>query len=92
MKITKFTLGLVSGAVIGVLFAPAQGSRSRKAVSNVAGKVNSTFKKWFTNSHSELEELKAILADDSIKLTETDRKKLVQLIDNNQKALKELDV
>lgn len=91
MKITKFGVGVVTGLVVGVLFAPAQGYKSRKTVSNAASKVNATFKKWFGNEAKELDELKALLEDESVTLNENDRKRLVQLIENNKKALKELD-
>ncbi|RYD98070.1 MAG: YtxH domain-containing protein [Sphingobacteriales bacterium] len=92
MKLTKFTAGLSLGVLIGVFFAPAQGRRSRTTVANAAGKINATLKKWFGNKEKELEELKALLADESVMLTDSDRKRLMQLIENNQKALKELDI
>ncbi|OJV54913.1 MAG: hypothetical protein BGO31_16370 [Bacteroidetes bacterium 43-16] len=92
MKVSKFTVGMSVGVLIGVFFAPAQGYKSRKTVANAAGKINSTFKKWFGNKEKELEELRALLADESVMLTDSDRKRLMQLIENNQKALKELDV
>jgi gas vesicle protein len=92
MKITKFGLGVCTGVILGVLFAPAQGYKSRKTVANAAGKVNAQFKKWFSNEAKELDELKALLEDETLTLNENDRKRLVQLIENNKRVLKELDV
>ena len=91
MKLSKFTIGVISGALLGIMFAPAQGRKSRRTVANAAGKINVTFKKWFGNDVRDLEELKALLADETVVLTDEDRKRLVQLIDNNQKVMKELD-
>lgn len=91
MKISKFAVGLISGAILGIMFAPAQGKKSRKTVASAAGKVNHTLRKWFGNDAHDLEQLKTLLADESVTLTDGDRKRLVQLIENNQKVLKELD-
>lgn len=91
MKLSKFTFGVISGVLIGVMFAPAQGRKSRRTVASAAGKVNATLKRWFGNNEHDLEDLKKLLADETVVLTEDDRKRLVQLIENNQKVLKELD-
>jgi len=92
MKVSKFTVGLVCGAVLGVLFAPAPGSTSRRTVADVAYKVKRSFKRWFGDDLEDLEELKTLLADAAAPLTPADRQRLLQLIENNQKALRDLDL
>lgn len=91
MKLNKFTIGVASGLIIGVLFAPTQGRNSRKTISKAAHLVNDKLRLWFGSDTKELEELKALLSDETVKLTDADRKRLVLLIENNQKAIKELD-
>jgi hypothetical protein len=58
----------------------------------VACGIKSKFDSIFRSKEDELEELRRLLADDSVSLTDADRKKLVQLIENNQKVLREMDV
>ena len=91
MRLNKFTAGILAGGIMGVLFAPAKGSESRKTISNLASSIKAGFDKLFGNSHDELEELKKLLDDQTVELTEKDRKKLVQLIEENQRILKELE-
>ena len=92
MAMSKFSWGVVSGVVLGILFAPTNGAKTRKTVANVASGIKSRFNSIFRSKEDELEELHRLLSDESAPLTDADRKRLVQLVENNQKLLNEMDV
>lgn len=92
MAMSKFSWGVISGVVLGILFAPTNGAKTRKTVANVASGIKSKFDSIFRSKEDELEELRRLLDDESVSLTDADRKKLVQLIENNQKVLREMDM
>ncbi|RQO31029.1 hypothetical protein DBR32_09995 [Taibaiella sp. KBW10] len=91
MALSKFSWAAIGGFTLGILFAPSRGANTRRTVANVASGIKSKLDHIFKGKEDELESLRKILADDSVSLSEVDRKKLVQLIENNQKVLKELD-
>ena len=92
MAMSKFSWGVISGVVLGILFPPTNGPKTRKTVANVASGIKSRFNSIFGSKEDELEELRRLLSDESVTLTDADRKRLVQLIENNQKVLREMDV
>lgn len=91
MALSKFSWGVIGGVALGILFAPSRGANTRKTVANVATGIKDRLQRLFGDKEDELESLRKLLADDSVTLSDVDRKKLVQLIENNQKVLKELE-
>lgn len=89
MKLTKFTAGIVSGFVLGLLLAPAKGVQTRKKVKDTAEAWRSRLNQLFGKGETELDELKMILEDESEELDAEARLKLLKLIEENRRTIRE---
>ncbi|MFT4061967.1 MAG: YtxH domain-containing protein [Edaphocola sp.] len=64
MKFSKFNIGLLSGVLLGVLFAPGAGSDTRKKIKSAAGGIKNKIDALLDKSDDELEDLANLLADE----------------------------
>lgn len=85
----KFTVGVLAGAVLGLLTAPAKGEETRKKLSNTANSWKNKLDELFGKGNDELDELKATLEDTTAEVTEELRAKLIKLVDRSKKAFKD---
>lgn len=87
MRITGFSMGLISGAILGMLFAPAKGSTTRQKVKDTAVNIKEKFEHLLGITTDELDELKDLLEDEGVLLTKEDRAKLVKLIEESKNVI-----
>lgn len=91
MKCSKFSWGIVTGITIGFLFAPRKGSETREKLTKCCGSCKNRLEQWFADSDEEINELKLMLANVEIDLTEDSRHKLIKLLDKIEKNKKHLE-
>lgn len=89
MKLNKFTLGVSVGAILGLIFAPAKGSETRKKLCDTAVDIKHTLEDWIGKELTDLDELKLKIDDPDTELDEDLRRKLVQLINRAKKTYEE---
>lgn len=89
MRFSKFTAGLVSGFVLGLLMAPQKGEETRKKVKETAEAWKHRLTNLFGKGESELDELKDILENEAESLSSDVRHKLLKLVEENRKTYRE---
>jgi len=89
MRFSKFTAGLVSGFVLGLLLAPEKGEETRKKVRETAGAWKHRLNNLFGKGEGELDELKDILENEAESLSHEVRQKLLRLVEENRKTYQE---
>lgn len=85
--IVAATAGLVAGAVIGVLTAPASGKETRQNIANSAEDLKKKLKKLRGQAADELDELKYLFETEVDGLQEDVKERVLALI-NKAKASK----
>lgn len=86
MKFTKFTAGVLSGLVLGLLVAPQKGKETRQKVKETAEAWKSRLVHLFGKGENELDELQHILENEAKDLSEDVRHKLLKLVEENRKT------
>jgi gas vesicle protein len=86
MKFSKFTAGIISGFVLGLLLAPQKGEDTRKKVKETADAWKHRLNNLFGKGESELDELKDILENEAETLSLDVRQKLLRLVEENRKT------
>lgn len=89
MRFSKFTAGIVSGFVLGLLLAPEKGEKTRQKVKDTAEAWKHRLNSLFGKGESELDELKDILENEAEELNHEVRKKLLRLVEENRKTYHE---
>ena len=89
MRFTKFTAGILSGFVLGLLLAPQKGEETRKQVKETAEAWKNRLNNLFGKGESELDELKDILENEAEELSLDVRQKLLKLVEENRKTVRE---
>ena len=89
MIFSKFTAGILSGFVLGLLLAPQKGEETRKQVKETAESWKNRLDNLFGKGEGELDELKEILENETESLSHEVRQKLIKLIENNRKTVRE---
>ncbi len=89
MKCSNFSIGLVSGIAIGLLFAPEKGSKMRKRIKKGTLLCKDKVEHLFNKGIDELQEIKNALEDQQNEVTQEVREKLLQLIDETQKHIED---
>lgn len=87
MKFSKFTGGLISGFVLGLLLAPQKGRKTRKQVKHTAESWKHGLNNLFGKGESELDKLRDTLEKEADLLNPEVRTKLLRLIDENKKTI-----
>lgn len=91
MKCSKFSLGIISGLALGILFAPRKGAETRQNLMKSMKGCQNKLEEWFSDKDEEINELKLMLANAEADLTEDARRKLIKLIDKVHKSKKFFD-
>lgn len=89
MRCSKFTAGIVSGFVLGLLLAPQKGKDIRRQVKETAESWKHKLTHLFGKGENELDELKDILENEAQELSLEVRQKLLRLVEENKKTYKE---
>jgi gas vesicle protein len=89
MTFSKFTAGLVSGFVLGLLLAPQKGVETRKQVKETAEAWKHRLNNLFGKGETELDELKDILENEAESLSQDVRQKLLRLVEENRRTYHE---
>lgn len=89
MKFNKFTFGVSVGAILGLIFAPAKGSETRKKLCDTAVGVKHTLEDWLGKELTDLDELKMKMEDPDTELDDELRRQLMQLISRAKKTYEE---
>jgi gas vesicle protein len=89
MKFSKFTAGIVSGFVLGLLLAPQKGEDTRKKVKETADAWKHRLNNLFGKGESELDELKDILENEAESLSLDVRQRLLRLVEENKRTYHE---
>jgi gas vesicle protein len=89
MKCFKFSAGLISGLVLGILIAPDKGQETRKKVKETAESWKHRLNNLFGKGENELDELKDILENEAKDLNHDVRQRLLKLIEENRKTYRE---
>lgn len=89
MRFTKFTAGILSGFVLGLLLAPQKGVETRKQVKDTAEAWKNRLNNLFGKGENELDELKEILENEAEELSYEVRLKLLKLVEENRKTVRE---
>jgi gas vesicle protein len=88
MRCSKFTAGIISGFVLGLLLAPQKGKETRKQVKETAEAWKERLSGLFGKGEGELDELKEILKTEAGALSQELRIRLLRLIEENRKTYK----
>jgi len=56
--VKKLIIGLAAGAILGILYAPAKGSKTRRRLSRTGNMLRSRLKNIKTGIHNRIESLK----------------------------------
>ncbi len=86
MRFSKFTAGLVSGFVLGVLLAPQKGKETRQQVKDTAEAWKNRLSNLFGKGETELDELKEILESEATELSQEVKAKLLKLVEENRQT------
>ncbi len=89
MRFSKFTAGVVSGFVLGLLLAPEKGEQTRKRVKETAEAWKHRLSNLFGKGEGELDELKDILENEAESLSHEVRQRLLRLVEENRKTYQE---
>jgi len=89
MRFSKFTAGLASGFILGLLLAPEKGEKTRQRVKETAEAWKHRLNNLFGKGESELDELKEILENEAEALSEDVRQKLLRLVEENRRTYHE---
>lgn len=89
MRFSKFTAGVVSGFVLGLLLAPEKGEQTRKRVKETAEAWKHRLSNLFGKGEGELDELKGILENEAESLSHEVRQRLLRLVEENRKTYQE---
>lgn len=89
MRLNKFTAGLFSGFVLGLLLAPEKGEKTRQRVKETAEAWKHRLNSLFGKGESELDELKDILENEADELDQEVRQKLLRLVEENRRTYHE---
>ncbi len=89
MKFSKFTAGIASGFVLGLLLAPQKGKDTRKQVKDTAEAWKNKLSNLFGKGESELDELKDILESEATELNQELRGRLLKIIEENRQTYQE---
>ncbi len=89
MRFSKFTAGIVSGFVLGLLLAPEKGAQTRKKVKETAEAWKHRLNHLFGKGEGELDELKDILENEAEELSLEMRQRLLRLVEENRKTYRE---
>ena len=88
MKCSKFSVGLMLGAVLGVLFAPDKGCNTRVKIKDTYDDLKDQVDHLLGLRKDEIDELYDKLADKAEDISDDMRSKLIQLLDNAKSSLK----
>ncbi len=80
----KFSAGLISGLLLGFLFAPDKGEVIRKKLKDSAESLHNRWDRLFGNHKDEWHELKSILENESEEISRDTRQRLLQLLQDNE--------
>ena len=86
MKCSKFSVGIITGLALGILFAPRKGSETRENLKKSCKGCQDKLEDWFSDKNEEINELKLMLANAETDLTAEARKKLLKIINKVHKT------
>lgn len=86
MKCSKFSVGIITGLALGILFAPRKGSETRENLMKSCKGCQNKLEEWFADTNEEINELKLALANSEADLTDEARKKLLKIINKVHKS------
>jgi gas vesicle protein len=87
MACSKFSVGLISGVVLGVLFAPSDGCTTRKKIKDTSLALKDKFKHLMGKGEDELDELQHLLENETEALTTEARARLLKLVATSKKIM-----
>jgi gas vesicle protein len=88
MRCNKFLSGVITGVVLGILFAPDRGKDTRKQLKRTCCDIKDQIDDLVGNKKSEIEKLYHQLEDRAEDISDDMRAKLIQLLDNAKSQLK----
>jgi len=85
MKCFGFTSGVVSGLLLGILFAPAKGSETREKIKRNTAACKNRLEHLFGKGEEELNALKETLENENPEITPEIRIKLLKLVNETRR-------
>ncbi|MDE3125896.1 MAG: YtxH domain-containing protein [Bacteroidota bacterium] len=73
--------GVAAGVAIGLLTAPAKGSETRKKIADAADDLKHKLRHLRGQANSELDELKAVIEQESAGLRDDVRERILKLVE-----------
>lgn len=80
-----FSCGVITGVIVGILFAPKKGKETRQDLKEEFDKCQSRVQKLFGKGEEELNQLKELLEDEAGEISMDAREQLLQLVKETQR-------
>lgn len=90
-KLNNFNIGLLSGIVLGVLFAPRKGSATRKKVIESTKNCKTKVDKIINKRSSDFDEIRKALQDETNEVTKDLRLQILDLLEETESQIQAMD-